>query len=145
VNDLLRFLHILTASTWLGATLWVASDVRRTLARGPGEAGALDARVSPALRLDLVTGGLVLVTGVLLLVVGGVHPRAGIMIGFALTLVRLGVVGVGLLPAWRAIASRLQTGEAVPATDAPVKRMAMLSGIAHTLWLVALAVMVFPV
>ena len=145
MNDLLRFLHILFASTWLGATLWLAGDVRRTLARGGGEAGALDARVSPALRLDLAAGVLVIVTGVLVLVAQSAHPRVGIMIGFALALLRLAVVAMGLLPAWRGLAASLRAGEAVPAADAAVRRMAMFSGIAHTLWVVALATMVFPV
>ena len=145
MNDLLRFLHILAASAWLGATLWVAGDVRRTLALGRAEAGALGARVSPALSLDLAAGVLVLLTGLLVLLVRGVHPRTGIMIGFALTLIRLGVVAAGLRPAWRAIATRIQGGETVPPTDARVKRMAMFSGIAHTLWLIALATMVFPI
>jgi putative copper export protein len=145
LTDLLRFLHILAAAVWLGATLWVAGDVRRTLAAGRGDAGALGARVSPALSLDLAAGILVLVTGLLVLLVQRVHPRTGIMVGFALTLIRLGVVAAGLRPAWRAIAKRLQAGETVPPTDAPVKKMAMFSGIAHTLWLIALATMVFPV
>ncbi len=143
--NLLRFLHILAASAWLGATLWVAGDVRRTLALGKAEAAALGARVSPALSLDLAAGVLVLVTGLLVVFFRGVQPRVGIMIGFALTLIRLGVVAGGLRPAWRSIAARLQAGDAVPAADAPVKRIAMFSGIAHTLWLVALACMVFPV
>jgi hypothetical protein len=33
----------------------------------------------------------------------------------------------------------------VSATDPAARRMSMLSGIAHTLWLLALAGMVFPV
>jgi hypothetical protein len=47
--------------------------------------------------------------------------------------------------AWKDIAERLGRGEQVPAGDPRARKMAMLSGIAHTLWLVALAGMVFPV
>jgi hypothetical protein len=145
LNDLLRFLHILSASAWLGATLWIAGDVRRTLALGRAQAGALGARVRPALGLDLGAGLATVATGLLVLLLRGAHPRTGIMIGFALALVRITVVLAGLRPAWLAIAARLDAGEEVPPTDPPVRRMAMFSGIAHTLWLLALATMVFPI
>lgn len=145
MNDLLRFLHILFASAWLGATLWVASDVRRTLAHGRPYPAGLAARVNPAIGLDLAMGIATVFTGLLVLTAQGGHPRTGIMIGFALALVRIGVVLVGLRPAWRAVATRLAAGQDVPPADAPVKRMAMWSGMAHTLWLVALATMVFPI
>jgi hypothetical protein len=145
LNDLLRFLHILAASAWLGATLWVASDVRRTLAHGRPYPAGLAARVNPAIGLDLAMGIATVFTGLLVLTAQGGHPRTGIMIGFALALVRIGVVLAGLRPAWRAVATRLAAGQDVPPADAPVKRMAMWSGMAHTLWLVALATMVFPI
>jgi hypothetical protein len=144
--DLLRFLHILSASAWLGATLWVAGDVRRTLALGRAQAGALVARVRPALGLDVGSGAATILTGILLMVAqGGGHPRTGIMAGFILALARLVIVLAGLRPAWLAVAARVAAGEEVPPTAAPVKRMAMFSGIAHTLWVIALATMVFPV
>jgi hypothetical protein len=145
LNDLLRFLHILSASAWLGATLWVAGDVRRTLALGRPYPTGLAARVAPAITLDVVMGVATVLTGLLVLAFQGVHPRTGIMIGFTLTLIRIVVVLVGLRPAWRAIAARLASGQDVPPADAAVKRMAMWSGMAHTLWLIALATMVFPI
>lgn len=145
MNDLLRFLHILAASAWLGATLWVASDVRRTLAHGRPYPAGLPARVNPAVGLDVAAGLATVITGLLVLAYQGVHPRPGIMIGFTLSIVRVGVVLAGLRPAWRAVAARLAAGEEISPTDAPVRRMAMWSGMAHTLWLVALATMVFPI
>ncbi|HSD19158.1 MAG TPA: hypothetical protein VLC54_03925 [Anaeromyxobacter sp.] len=145
MNDLLRFLHVLSASAWLGATLWVASDVRRTLALGRPYPAGLAARVNPAIGLDVAMGIATVFTGLLVLTAQGGHPRTGIMIGFALSLVRIGVVLAGLRPAWRTVATRLAAGQDVPPADAPVKRMAMWSGMAHTLWLLALATMVFPI
>ncbi len=145
MTDLLRFLHVLSASLWLGATLWVAGDVRRTLALGRPQAGGLGARVAPALGLDLGAGGAVVVTGLLLVLLQARQPRTGIMVGLALALGRIAVVVLGMRPAWRAVAERLEAGEDLSPADGAVKRMAMFSGIAHTLWLVALATMVFPI
>jgi hypothetical protein len=143
--ELLRFLHILSASAWLGATLWVAGDVRRTLALGRPHPAPLPARIAPAIGLDLGAGVATLVTGLAVMFYVGGHPRTGIMIGFALTLVRIAVVAAGLRPAWKRLATRLAAGEDVPAADGAARRMAMFSGIAHTLWLLALATMVFPI
>ncbi len=144
--DLLKFLHVLCASAWLGATLWLAGDVRRTLALGRGQTGALGARVRPALGLDVGAGVATILTGILVMVAeGGGHPRTGIMVGFVLALARLVIVLAGLRPAWLAVAARLAAGEEVPPTAAPVKRMAMFSGIAHTLWVIVLAMMIFPI
>ena len=143
--ELLRFLHILSASAWLGATLWVAGDVRRTLALGRPHPGPLPALSTRALGRSRAAGAATLVTGLAVMFYVGGHPRTGLMIGFALTLVRLAVVAAGLRPAWRRIATRLAAGEDVPASDGAVGRMVMFSGIAHTLWLLALATMVFPI
>jgi hypothetical protein len=145
VIDLLRFLHILATSVWLGATLWVPGDVRRTLGVGRAQTTTLQARVSPALWLDIAAGAATILFGVLLIAARGGVPRIGIVIGFALALARLAVVAVALRPAWRSVQSRLVAGEDVAANDGSVKRMAMWSGIGHTLWVAALATMVFPV
>jgi hypothetical protein len=143
VIDLARFLHVLSASAWLGAALWVAGDVRRTLALGKPHLAALPARISPALSLDVWLGLATLVTGLLVLLLQGLHPGTNIMIGFALTLVRIGLVAFALRPAWNRLRSRIEAGEAVPASDATPKRLGMFSGIAHLLWLGALATMIF--
>jgi hypothetical protein len=143
VIDLVRFLHVLSASAWLGAALWVAGDVRRTLTLGRPHLAALPARVAPAISLDLGLGVATLVTGTLVLLLQGLHPGASIMAGFALTLARLLVVAFALRPAWRRLAARIAAGDAVSATDPAPKRIGMFSGIAHTLWLLALAAMIF--
>lgn len=141
--DFVRFLHVLSASAWLGAALWVAGDVRRTLALGRPHLAALPARVAPALSLDLGLGIATLVTGTLVLLLQGLHPGVNLMLGFALTLARLLVVGFALRPAWSGLAARIAAGDEVPATDPAPKRLGMFSGIAHTLWLLALATMIF--
>jgi hypothetical protein len=143
VIDLARFLHILAASAWLGAALWVAGDVRRTLALGRPHLSALPARVSPALSLDVWLGVATLVTGVLVLLLQGLHPPVSIMVGFALTLLRLLLVALAVRPVWNQLRARIAAGDELPATDAAPRRLGMLSGIAHLLWLGALATMVF--
>jgi len=143
VIDLARFLHVLSASAWLGAALWVAGDVRRTLALGRPHLAALPARVGPALSLDVWLGVATLVTGLLVLLLQGLHPGTNLMVGFAATLARLLLIALALRPAWNRLAARIATGGEVPAGDPAAKKLGMFSGIAHTLWLLALATMVF--
>jgi hypothetical protein len=145
LNELLRFLHILSGSVLLGAALWVAGDVRRTLALGRPAVGALPSRIGPALSLDLWAGVATVLTGLVYLFALGIHPRTGIIIGLVATLARVGVVAAGLRPAWRRVEARIASGEDVSAAAPAARKMGMWSGIAHTLWLVALATMVFPV
>lgn len=141
----LRFLHVLSISVWMAAALWVPGDIRRTLALGRPHTDALAARVRPALGLDAGAGIATFVTGALLLWAERIgHPRPGMSAGILFALARLGVLAAVRRP-WRSIATRLGSGEPVHATDPAVRRMAMLLGIAHTLWLLALAGMVFPV
>ncbi len=142
---LLVYLHVLAISTWIGAALWVAGDVKRSLSMGKPWVDALPARIRPALGLDAIAGVATIVTGALLM--WGEHigqPRFGIAAGIVLALVRLGLLA-GMRRTWRGILARIQGGETVPADDPSAKRMGMLSGIAHTAWLLALAGMVFPV
>jgi hypothetical protein len=145
LHSLLVFLHVLSMALWLGAALWVAGDVRRTLALGRPHPDALVARVRPALGLDAAAGIATIASGALLVWEQQLGmPRLGITAGIVLALARLGVLAA-LRRSWRAIVARLQAGEPVPAGDPATGRMSMLAGIAHVLWLLALAGMVFPV
>lgn len=143
MRNVVLLLHILSSAAWIGAALWVPGDVKRTLALGRPHAEALAARVGPGLRLDVYAGLATLITGLGVLAVDGVHPRPGIMVGFLAAMARLAVVWAAMAPAWRAVEARIASGGDLAAAMPPARRMAMLSGIAHTLWLVALAGMVF--
>lgn len=144
LHGLVLFLHVLSVSIWMAAALWVSGDVRRTLASGRPHVGALPARIRPMLGLDAAAGIAALATGLLVMWEEGItRPRFGIAAGIVLTLVRIGLLA-GVRRAWRSVLVRIQAGETVPASDPSARRMAMLSGIAHTLWLLALAGMVFP-
>lgn len=145
LHSLLVFLHVLSISVWMAAALWVSGDVSRALALGRPVVDGLAARVRPKLGLDAVAGVATVVTGALLMWEEHIgRPRIGLTVGIVVTLVRLGLLAA-MRRAWRSIAERLARGETVEARDPSARRMAMLSGIAHTLWLVALAGMVFPV
>lgn len=144
LHPLLVSLHVLSISVWFAAALWVPSDVRRTLALARPHVDVLAARVRPMLGLDAAAGVATVVTGALLMWEEHVgQPRLGVTVGIVATVVRLGLLA-GLRKAWKSIAERIGRGEPVAAADPAARRMAMLSGIAHTMWLVALAGMVFP-
>jgi hypothetical protein len=145
LHQVLLFLHILSMAVWIAAAMWVAGDVKRALAMGKPYVDALPARVRPALGLDAIAGLATIGTGALLMWNDHMgRPPLGISVGIVLALLRLGVLA-GVRRSWRGILARLQAGEAVPATDPAAKRMSMLSGIAHTAWLLALAGMVLPI
>jgi hypothetical protein len=144
LHSLLVFLHVLSISVWIGAALWVSGDVSRGLGLGRPHVDTLAASIRPKLGLDAAAGIATVVTGALLMWEEALgKPRLGLTIGIVATVVRLGVLA-GLRRAWKSIAERLANGEAVERRDPAARRMAMLSGIAHTMWLVALAGMVFP-
>jgi hypothetical protein len=139
VYDLLRFLHIAATATWIGAAIWVPGDVRRTIARGPPHTDLLAPRIDAALKLDVWAGVASILTGLVLMLAIGGHPETRIIVGLLLALVLLTLVAFGILPAWRRIRGSLATdGDA-----GAVKKLAAFNGIAHALWLAALATMVF--
>jgi len=145
LHSVLVFLHVLSISAWIAAALWVAGDVKRALGMGRPHVDALAARVRPALGLDALAGIATIVTGSLLVWEERLGmPRFGISAGIVLALLRLGILAA-MRRAWRGILARIQAGEAVPAADPAARRMTMLSGIAHTMWLLALAGMIFPI
>jgi hypothetical protein len=136
------FLHVLSAATWLAAALWTTGDVRRTLALGRPHTDALPQRARPALALDLWAGVATLLTGLAVIGLQGGVPKLGVMVGLAAALVRLAILGLTILPAARTIWRALEMGDLAGAA-APAKRLAMLSGIGHLLWLIALGGMIF--
>jgi hypothetical protein len=145
LHQVLVLLHILSMAVWIAAAMWVAGDVKRALSLGKPYVDALPGRVRPALALDVIAGLATIGTGALLMWNDHMaRPPIGISVGIVLAFVRLGILA-GVRRSWRGILARIQAGEPVPADDPAARRMAMLSGIAHTTWLLALAGMVLPV
>jgi hypothetical protein len=145
LHSLLVFLHVLSISVWMAAALWVSGDVSRALALGRPYVNALAPQIRPKLGLDAGAGIATVITGALLMWEEHIgRPRIGLMVGIVATLLRLGLLAA-LRRTWKSITERLGAGEVVESRDPAARRMAMLSGMAHTLWLIALAGMVFPV
>jgi hypothetical protein len=141
---LFLFLHVLSISVWLGAVLWLTSDVKRSLALGKAHVDALAVRIAPALGLDAVAAIATFATGILVMwAEGWAPPRPGVSAGIVFALARAVVLGL-VRRSVRSAVGRAQAGEAVSTSDPAVKRAAMLTGIAHLLWVLALAGMVFP-
>lgn len=141
--DGVLFLHVLSAAAWLGASIWTPGDVRRSLALGQPATGALPQRVRPALTLDLWAGIATLFTGIALVALQGAGaPRAGILVGFGAVLIRLVLLVLGIQPTWRRVEVAIDAGD-LAAASVPARRLAMLGGIGHLLWVVALSGMVF--
>jgi hypothetical protein len=145
LHSLLVFLHVLAISLWMAAALWVSGDVSAALGLGRPHVDALADRVRPKLGLDAAAGGATVLTGLLLMwEMSMTRPRLGIAAGLVLALLRLGLLAL-VRRAFASIAARLARGETVEARDPAARRMSMLSGMAHALWLLALAGMIFPV
>jgi hypothetical protein len=144
LHPLLVFLHVLSISVWMAAALWVSGDVSRGLALGRPYVDGLAARIRPKLGLDAAAGIATVITGSLLMWEEHIgRPRIGLTVGIVVTLVRIGLLAA-MRRRWKDLAERIGNGEQVAAGDPAARKMAMFSGIAHTMWLVALAGMVFP-
>jgi hypothetical protein len=144
VNDLFRFLHVLSMAAWLAAALWLAGDARRSLTAGGAEALAFTRRARAAVGLDGAAGGLTILTGLALLHFSGIWPnvRTGLWLGMALAVVRAAITGAVLRPGVRRITAGLEAGQAPSALLPEAKKLAAVSGVGHLAWLVALAGMV---
>jgi hypothetical protein len=139
---LLRILHLVSMAAWFGAALWVAADLKRTIALGAPHTTVLRARILPALRLDVWAGIATMVTGAALAGMGVGH-RVGIAVGFALALMLFILVMTVLLPAGSRAAAAAERGDLDEARRLS-KSVAAFSGVGHLLWLAALVAMVWP-
>jgi hypothetical protein len=141
---LVRFLHVLSMASWLGASLWLAGDARRSLSAGPAEARAFFARAMASLRLDRWAGLATILTGLGLIHLTKVWPALplSLVVGMTLGVVRAGLADGALRPALRRLQARVEAGEDLAAVRPGVGRVAMLSGLGHLVWLGALAGMI---
>ena len=141
---IVRYLHVVSMASWLGASLWLAGDARRSLSAGPEATRAFLQRALASLKVDRWAGLATLFTGAWLIHVTRVWPALPLplLVGITLGIARAGLTDGLLFPTVRKLAARLEAGES-PATLLPVAgRLAMLSGIGHLVWLGALAGMI---
>jgi hypothetical protein len=143
MTDLVRYLHILSAALWLGAALYWPGDLRRALDAGGVAPTLALRRARAALGLDLGAGVAVFLTG------GGLASmhlgnRLTMWGGLALVLTRVVLLFALARPAVRRASAAADGGD-LPRARAAAKGVAAYAGIAHLVWAVALALMVFPV
>lgn len=143
--DLVRLLHVLAMAAWLGASLWLAGDARRSLRAGPDEARAFLVRARAALTFDRLAGGLTILTGLALIHFAQAWPlRGGLWLGASLAVARAGLTDAVLSPTLRSITRRMEAGEPAAALLPVARRLAATSGAGHLAWLAALTGMVLP-
>ncbi|MBX7100409.1 MAG: hypothetical protein K1X89_22010 [Myxococcaceae bacterium] len=141
----LKLVHFVFMGTWFGSSVFALRDIKSALAAGPAHFSLLRGRMLVVGRLAMLSGALTLLSGVgLIFALGGFAavPKAihvGLLTGLATAIV--GGAGVGRT--WQAIDQRLEAGGDAAAVAPLVKRIAMLSGIFHLLWVVSLVLMVF--
>ena len=140
----LKLLHILGMTAWFAANLFAPGDARRSIASGKDLDGLRD-----RLRRGSTVGGIgafvTVITGFgLIAVLGGFKqvPHA-IHAGLLLALVSWAIAGVGVGGAARALDAAIGSGAAPEVLRGHVKRLAMMSGIFQTVWLLTLVTMVF--
>lgn len=141
----LKLVHFVFMGTWFGSSLFSLRDIKSSFAAGPAHIPLLRARMQVVGRLAMLSGALTLLSGVgLIFALGGFAavPRA-IHIGLLTGLVTAIVGGAGVGRTWQAIEQRLDAGADAAAVAPLVKRIGMLSGIFHLLWVVSLVLMVF--
>ena len=145
LSSVLRFLHILSASLWLGSALFWPGALRRALALGPPHPAPALGQARAGLGLDLGAGIATVVTGLLYASpLGNTTMRGGIFVGFLVALARLALLFALARPALRRSSDALAQGD-IEAARAAVKKLPAYSGSAHLLWLLALVAMVFPI
>jgi hypothetical protein len=143
---LARFLHVVSMATWLGASLWLAGDARRSLSGGAAEALAFAGRARAAVRLDRVAGLLTILTGVAMIALTQDFPhlRHPLWAGMVLAVVRLGLTDAVLAPTARLIGAGVAAGATPESLQPLARRLAAASGAGHLAWLLALAGMLLP-
>ncbi|MBL9039188.1 MAG: hypothetical protein JNG84_11770 [Archangium sp.] len=141
----LRLVHFIFMAMWFGASLFATRDVRTSIAAGPTAFPGLRDRMKRTSIASMISGPMVLLTGLgLIFAMGGfaAMPKAiHIALGLAIVMSVVGAVGVG--GTWDKIDAQL-TADATPEKLAPlVRRLAMFGGIFHGLWTAVLVLMVF--
>jgi len=143
---LLRVFHITVAALWFGAPLGMVGLLRGGLASGPEAFKMSCALVGKKGKIAGIAGILTLLSGIAIIFqMGGFGSvPVPIHIAMGLVLVMLGLAFGVLKPLGGKISAYAGSDldDAARADiDGMLKKMAMLTGITHTLWLVILVLM----
>ncbi len=141
----LKLLHLVFLDAWFGSVLFVAGDVRRTVATDGADLDLLRDRCARYKRISMVSAILTLATGFgLIFTLGGMGAvpfpiHISILTGLAALVV--GAAGIG--KTWQRIDGRLSGGASAADVAGDVKKLGMFTMVFHTLWLGTLVLMVF--
>ena len=137
----LKFIHVISASIWFGASWLAGADVCHTLDQGQPHADALPARIRRLERLAISCGVLTLFTGVSLAAcfygMAAVPTRLYIVLSLTLATMAVGALLVG--PSWRRVAAVIEKGEPLQTARSDATMFARSLWLEHVLRLAALA------
>lgn len=140
----IRLLHFLGMAVWFAGALSIATDVRKTIARGKPHTEILAQRVSRTIDIGTIAAVVTIVSGLaMIFALGGfkaISPR--IHAGFGLAIVTLAVEIILLKPAVSRLGGALESGDGRELRPM-AGRIGMFAGITHALKLVILVLMVF--
>ena len=144
VYSLILLVHILSMAIWLASGLWVAGDMRRTLALGKPHTEVMVTRIERSKRITIASALLTVASGL-----GVVFAQGGfsvmpirIHLGIGLTLCTFTVGAVLAEPTWQRIKKIAGSGGDASEALGLARRFSVFYGIEHVLKLVILFLMV---
>lgn len=140
----LRFVHVAAMALWFAAGVFATGDIRRSLAH-PDELPGLRVRMAKTALFAIVGGVVTLVSGILLIFALGGFAAVPWPIHLALVLgvLQAGIGGGGIGRTWAQIEAELDAGGTPDSVQPLFRRIAIMGGIFHALWVVNLGLMVF--
>ena len=140
----LRLVHIAAMAAWFAPIVFVAGDARRTIEAG-GDLAGLRVRMGRGGAMAAGSGIVTVLTGVALIFAMGGFGAVPVPIHIGLT---LGVVmwlfgAIGIGGTVRKLDAAIAAGSSKDQLLPFARRLSMLTGIFHLLWLTILALMVF--
>lgn len=143
LQSVLKLVHILSMSVWFASGLFIAGDVRRTLARGKPHTELLTGRLVRVVNASTIAGLFTIGTGVgLIFALGGFKsvPKT-IHIGLALSLVAFTLLLTLIRPAVVDLDRIIEKGDGKDVRSV-TKKIAITTGIDHLLKLAVMTLMV---
>jgi hypothetical protein len=139
LQTLFIILHVATAAAWFGMALRLPAHARLALAAGPAAAAIVADDTGRTVRLMGFFLILTLAFSLLAFFLGGGFATYGAEFHTAILLFVLLIVAhyALLRPAWSAVHRAAMGGDG----KAPLGRIAMATGLSHTLWLIILVLM----
>lgn len=143
LQSVLKLVHILSMSVWFASGLFIAGDVRRTLARGKPHTELLTGRLVRVVNASMIGGLFTIGTGVGLIFALGGFKSVGKQIhaGLGLSLVAFTLLITLIRPAVVDLDRIIEKGDGKDVRSV-TKKIAITTGIDHLLKLAVMTLMV---